>query len=139
MACLTVYWKSEGDHWTSNGQSSTGVPLRSGHCAVDPKVIPFGSVVTIPDVGTFLAVDTGKAVITRRAAHQSGHTAEEKNALVIDLFFPTRQSAQQFANRGPKFVKVTWWAPWCSNDQANQARKLFRAEDWAKLQSLGML
>jgi 3D (Asp-Asp-Asp) domain-containing protein len=139
LACLTVYWKSEGDKWTSNGLSAIGVPLREGHCAVDPRVIPYGSVISISGVGTFLAVDTGKAVVSRRAAQKSGVTAEQRKALVVDLFFNSRREAEQFASHGPKFTTISWWAPWCADNRADQARKRFNPEDWAKLQSLGML
>lgn len=139
LACLTVYWRSEGDKWTSNGLSATGIPLKKGHCAVDPSVIPYGSVVSISGVGTFLAVDTGKAVISRRAARTIGVTSEQKRALVIDLFFSSRREAEQFANHGPKFATITWWPPGCADSRADQARRYFEPADWAKLQSLGML
>lgn len=139
LASLTVYWRNEGDKWTSSGLSATGIHLQTGHCAVDPSVIPYGSVISIPGVGTFLAVDTGKAVTSRRAAKRTGVTVEEKRALVIDLFFASRREAEQLANHGPKFTTITWWAPWCADSQADQARKQFQPEDWAKLESLGML
>jgi hypothetical protein len=113
--------------------------LRSGDCAVDASIIPFGSVVSIPKIGTFLAVDTGKAVISRRAARLAGRTPEEKKAMVIDLFFASRKEAEEFTRHGPQFATITWWAPWCSDSKAQEARKLFKPEDWAQLQSLGML
>jgi 3D (Asp-Asp-Asp) domain-containing protein len=119
--------------------SSTGIHLKKGHCAVDPRVIPYGSVILIPGVGTFLAVDTGRAVTSRRAAQQAGVTSEQKRALVIDLFFNSRRDAEQFAQLGPKFATVTWWAPRCTDSRADQARRQFNAEDWAQLQRLGML
>jgi 3D (Asp-Asp-Asp) domain-containing protein len=67
LARLTAYWCGE-DHYTRAHISATGVRLHSGHCAVDPSVIPFGSVVQIQGIGTFLAVDTGTAVVSRKAA-----------------------------------------------------------------------
>ena len=62
LARVTAYWPSEGDYYTRHSLSSTGVRLHDGHCAVDPSIIPYGSVVDISGVGKFLAVDTGTAV-----------------------------------------------------------------------------
>lgn len=108
LARVTVYWASGGkgsDRWTRRHVCSTGARLRVGHCAVDPRRIPYGSKVTFPD-GTLLAVDTGSAVRSRKAARLSGRTASERNALVIDRFFETKQQAMSWANRHPYFMFV---------------------------------
>lgn len=108
LARVTVYWASGGggsDHWTRRHICSTGARLRAGHCAVDPRRIPYGSKVTLPD-GTLLAVDTGSAVRSRKAARRSGRTAIERNALVIDRFFETKQQALGWARRNPYFMLV---------------------------------
>jgi 3D (Asp-Asp-Asp) domain-containing protein len=110
LARLTAYWCGE-DHYTRAHISATGVRLHSGHCAVDPSVIPFGSVVQVQGIGTFLAVDTGTAVISRRAARESGHSKVERHALVIDLFFEHRSDGEKFAANGPKYAAITWWPP----------------------------
>src|SRR3977135_2706736 len=92
LARVTVYWASGGrgsDRWTRRHVCSTGVRLVAGHCAVDPRRIPYGSRVTLPDA-TLLAVDTGSAVVSRKAARRSGRTAMERSALVIDRFFQTK-------------------------------------------------
>lgn len=108
LARVTVYWASGGggsDHWTRRHLCSTGARLRAGHCAVDPRRIPYGSRVTLPDA-TLLAVDTGSAVRSRKAARRSGRTALERNALVIDRFFETKQQALGWARRNPVFMLV---------------------------------
>jgi 3D (Asp-Asp-Asp) domain-containing protein len=108
LARVTVYWASGGggsDHWTRRHICSTGARLRAGHCAVDPRRIPYGSKVTLPDA-TLLAVDTGSAVRSRKAARRSGRTAIERNALVIDRFFETKQQALGWARRNPYFMLV---------------------------------
>jgi 3D (Asp-Asp-Asp) domain-containing protein len=108
LARITVYWASGGggsDHWTRRHLCSTGARLRAGHCAVDPRRIPYGSKVTLPDA-TLLAVDTGSAVRSRKAARRSGRTALERNALVIDRFFETKQQALGWARRNPVFMLV---------------------------------
>src|SRR5688572_20796086 len=108
LARVTVYWASGGggsDHWTRRHVTSTGARLRTGHCAVDPRRIPYGSKVTLPDA-TLLAVDTGSAVRSRKAARRSGRTALERNALVIDRFFETKQQALGWARRNPYFMLV---------------------------------
>jgi 3D (Asp-Asp-Asp) domain-containing protein len=108
LARVTVYWASGGggsDYWTRRHICSTGARLRAGHCAVDPRRIPYGSKVTLPDA-TLLAVDTGSAVRSRKAARRSGRTALERNALVIDRFFETKQQALGWARRNPVFMLV---------------------------------
>jgi 3D (Asp-Asp-Asp) domain-containing protein len=108
LARVTVYWASGGrgsDRWTRRHVCSTGQRLRVGHCAVDPRRIPYGSKVTFPD-GTLLAVDTGSAVRSRKAARRSGRTALERNAIVIDRFFETKQEALSWARRNPYFMFV---------------------------------
>jgi 3D (Asp-Asp-Asp) domain-containing protein len=115
LARLTAYWTDE-DYWTSQHMSSTGVHLHEGHCAVDPKLIPYGSVVQIPGMGNYVAVDTGSAVISRQAALGSAQTATQRQALVVDLFFESEKEAQQFASHMPAFVAVSWTKPLASAD-----------------------
>lgn len=108
LARITVYWASGGggsDRWTRQHQSAIGARLRAGHCAVDPRRIPYGSKVTLPD-GSLLAVDTGSAVVSRKAARRSGRTALERNAIVIDRFFETKRQALNWASRNPSFMLV---------------------------------
>ena len=108
LARVTVYWASGGggsDPWTRRHVCSTGARLRVGHCAVDPRRIPYGSKVTLPDA-TLVAVDTGSAVVNRKAARRSGRTAQERSALVIDRFFETKQQALSWARRNPYFMFV---------------------------------
>lgn len=109
MARVTVYWARGGsgsDRWTRQHKCSTGARLREGHCAVDPRKIPYGSQVVLPDGTKLQAVDTGSAVKTRRAARLSGRTTNERNAIVIDRFFETKGQALAWANRNPMFVPV---------------------------------
>src|SRR6202171_4980230 len=108
LARVTVYWASGGggsDRWTRRHICSTGARLQAGHCAVDPRRIPYGSRVTLPD-STLLAVDTGSAVVSRKAARRSGRTALERSALVVDRFFETKQQALSWARRNPYFMFV---------------------------------
>jgi 3D (Asp-Asp-Asp) domain-containing protein len=107
LARLTAYWPGE-DYYTSHKRSATGVRLRDGYCAVDSRIIPYGSVVKIPGVGDYLAVDTGTAVISRKAAKESGHNSQERSALVIDLYFASRKAGELFSREGPKFAMVAW-------------------------------
>jgi hypothetical protein len=111
LARVTVYWPDEGDYYTQSRRSSSGVHLRDGHCAVDPKVIPYGAVVSIPGIGPLVAVDTGSAVISRRAARRAGRTREQRNAIVIDVFCSSRAKAKALAKRIKHFALVTWQRP----------------------------
>ena len=105
---VTVYWASGGggsDANTRAHKSATGARLRAGHCAVDPKKIPYGSKVVFPDA-TCVAVDTGRDVINRKAARRAGRTGTERNALVIDRFFETKSQALGWAKANPHFMTV---------------------------------
>ena len=65
---VTTYCRDEGElRAASNGRC-----LRNGHCAVDPKKIPYGSRVVLPDGTALSAVDTGSAVQNRKAARRAG-------------------------------------------------------------------
>ena len=103
LARITVYWPFGGETQTA---SFNGAKLHGGHCAVDPKKIPYGSKVVFPDA-TCVAVDSGPAVISRLAARKCGKTIEQKAALVIDRFFETKKAALAWAAANPHFMKVT--------------------------------
>jgi 3D (Asp-Asp-Asp) domain-containing protein len=126
LARVTVYWAGGGggsDRWTRRHICSTGARLRAGHCAVDPRRIPYGSRITLPD-GALLAVDTGSAVVSRKAARRSGRTALERNALVIDRFFETKQQALSWANRNPYFMLVRVSPPGFRPQQISPTQKV---------------
>jgi 3D (Asp-Asp-Asp) domain-containing protein len=109
LARVTVYWAKGGrgaDHYSRQHKSATGQRLQQGHCAVDPKKIPYGSRVVLPDGSALKAVDTGTAVRNRKAARYAGRTPSERNAIVIDKFFETRQQALAWARLNPPFVNV---------------------------------
>jgi 3D (Asp-Asp-Asp) domain-containing protein len=109
LARVTVYWASggSGSDWsTRHHKCATGLRLQTGHCAVDPERIPYGSRVIFPDGTTLAAVDTGTAVKNRKAARNSGHTVFERNAIVIDRFFETKRQALTWATNNPLFMMV---------------------------------
>jgi 3D (Asp-Asp-Asp) domain-containing protein len=106
LARVTAYWRAEGCGLRA---SWNGARLRDGHCAVDPKKIPFGSQVVFDDVAC-IAVDTGPDVVSRKAARACGRNAAERSAIVIDRFFETKEKAIAWTSRHPQFVKV-WIVP----------------------------
>jgi 3D (Asp-Asp-Asp) domain-containing protein len=109
LARVTVYWASGGggsDRYTRQHKCATGMRLRDGHCAVDPRKIPYGSQLVFPDRSILLAVDTGTAVRNRKAARQAGRTVCERNAIVVDRFFETKRQALGWAQRNPPFMAV---------------------------------
>ena len=114
LARVTVYWASGGggsDRLTRQHKAATGCRLRDGHCAVDPRHIPYGSKVVLADGSTLAAVDTGTAVRNRKAARKSGRTASERNAVVIDRFFETKSQALKWAKTHPLFMPIQVVAP----------------------------
>jgi 3D (Asp-Asp-Asp) domain-containing protein len=100
LARVTSYWAGEGSNYASTGQR-----LRAGHCAVDPNRIPYGSKIVFAD-GVCTAVDTGSAVVNRKAARLSGRTASELKAIVVDRFFETKREAMAWTNAHPEFITL---------------------------------
>src|SRR6202011_591617 len=100
LARVTGYWPSEGSKY-----ASTGRRLRPGHCAIDPKRIPYGSKVVFPDA-LCPAVDTGTAVISRKAARLCGRTASQLKAIVVDRFFETKREADAWSNAHSEFMTL---------------------------------
>jgi len=100
LARVTSYWASEGSKF-----ASTGARLRPGHCAVDPKRIPYGSKVVFPDA-VCTAVDTGTAVISRKAARVCGRTASQLKAIVVDRFFETKREADAWSKAHSQFMML---------------------------------
>lgn len=98
---LTVYWSdgSGSDYWTRKFQSSTGDKLRPGFCAVDPKIIPYGTKIYIPTINiTLIAKDTGSDVVKKRASRGLYP--------IVDVYFPKKEDALHFANNNPLIVKA---------------------------------
>ncbi|GEM_PF-3569730 len=67
MVRATAYSWREPAHrkWGTKNAigGSLARPLEGlGHCAVDPKVIPLGSVIEIPGIGRRIATDTGRLI-----------------------------------------------------------------------------
>jgi 3D (Asp-Asp-Asp) domain-containing protein len=71
---------SENGGWT---RTKLGHPLRYGVVAVDPRVIPLGSMLFIEGYGLALASDTGSAIKGNR----------------IDLLMATKAQAYRFGRR----------------------------------------
>jgi 3D (Asp-Asp-Asp) domain-containing protein len=105
LARVTSYWAGEGSKY-----ASTGRRLHAGHCAVDPKRIPYGSKVVFPD-RVCTAIDTGPAVVSRKAARLCGRTASQLKAIVVDRFFETKQEAMAWTKTHPHFMTLQIFRP----------------------------
>lgn len=102
LARVTAYWFGQG----SGAKAAwNGTRLNEGHCAVDPKKIPYGSKVVFHDAEC-LAVDSGPDVVNRKAARLCGRSAPERDAIVIDRFFYTKQKAVAWVKAHPQFMTV---------------------------------
>ena len=121
LARVTVYWRGEGQLVAC----SNGARLRDGHCAVDPKKIPYGSKVIFADT-TCIAVDSGPAVVSRKSARSCGRSASERNAIVVDRFFETKRQALAWAKANPQFITVRVVTP---EKRANHNTPLVAAKD----------
>lgn len=79
----TAYTAHRSGGGTGTGRTASGLPAGYGLVAVDPRVIPFGTVLYIEGYGMAIAADKGRAIKGRR----------------IDLFFHSRHAALQFGRR----------------------------------------
>jgi len=102
LARVTVYWHSKA---SGADAAWNGAQLREGDCAVDPKKIPYGSKVAFHDAEC-VAVDTGPDVVNRKAARSCGRSSAQRDAIVIDRFFQTKQKALAWANANEDFMTV---------------------------------
>lgn len=68
---------------SSNGRTATGRRAEYGIVAVDPRVIPLGSVLYVDGYGFAIAADTGRLI----------------KGLRIDLCFPSHREAVRFGRR----------------------------------------
>lgn len=98
---VTTYCREEGQLRAA----SNGARLRNGHCAVDPKKIPYGSKIILGSE-ELIAVDTGPAVVSRKAARLSGRNRAEREAMVVDRYFETRSQALAWEKSHPHFMKI---------------------------------
>ena len=106
LARVTTYWREEGQlraAWN-------GARLQNGHCAVDPEKIPYGSRIQLGDE-ELIAIDTGPAVVSRKAARLSGRNAAERNAVVVDRYFETKSQAVAWEKSHPHFMKMRVISP----------------------------
>ena len=116
---VTTYCREEGQLRAA----SNGVHLQNGHCAVDPKKIPYGSKIILGSE-ELIAVDTGPAVVSRKAARGSGRTRGEREAMVVDRYFETRSQAMAWEKSHPHFMKVQIVTPGKMKAVANNSPPL---------------
>lgn len=111
---VTGYWRGEG---SGERAAWNGARLQPGHCAVDPKKIPYGSTVVFPDTEC-MAVDTGPAVVSRKSARYCGRTLMQKSALVVDRFFETKRDAVAWTKAHSQFIMVRVITPDTASQRA---------------------
>ena len=116
LARVTTYCREEGQFRAA----SNGARLRNGHCAVDPKKIPYGSKIILGSE-ELTAVDTGPAVVSRQAARLSGRNPAEREAMVVDRYFETKSQAVAWEKSHPHFMKIQIVTPGMAKALAKKA------------------
>ena len=92
---VTAYDPVESCKPFDDGITSVGLPVGMGIAAVDPKVIPYGSVLYIPELERyFFASDTGAAM-------------KRGNGKNLDILMPTVKDALNFGRKRLKVELVT--------------------------------
>jgi 3D (Asp-Asp-Asp) domain-containing protein len=79
----TAYSKNDSSQGT-NETTATGKQVREGIIAVDPDVIPYGTIVEIKDMGYFVAEDCGSKIKGNR----------------IDIYLDSKLNAKEFGRQG---------------------------------------
>ena len=79
----TAYSKKDASQGTDS-VTATGETVREGIIAVDPEVIPYGTIIEIKDMGYFVAEDCGSKIKGNR----------------IDIYFDSKQEAKEFGRQG---------------------------------------
>jgi 3D (Asp-Asp-Asp) domain-containing protein len=85
---VTAYSKSRSEG-TDDGITATGLPADVGIAAVDPRVIPLGSIIWVEGYGYAIAADTGGKIKGKR----------------VDVFFRSTRQALKFG-RAKRKVKI---------------------------------
>jgi len=111
LARITVYWPGEGQLRAC----SNGARLRAGHVAVDPDA-------------ACVAVDSGPAVVSRKAARAVGHTVSQRSAIVIDRFFESKEAALSWERSHPHFMTVRVVSPGSGNAAKESSPEVAKSE-----------
>lgn len=88
LKMLATAYTASPEEGTADGRTATGIKVRRGIVAVDPKVIPLGTKLYIEGYGEAVAADTGGAI----------------KGNMIDLFMHSKQEALRW---GRRWVVVT--------------------------------
>lgn len=78
----TAYSANDATQGTDN-KTATGKEVYEGIIAVDPKIIPLGTIVEIKDLGKFIAEDTGGKIKGNR----------------VDIYFNSKAEAKAFGKK----------------------------------------
>lgn len=118
LTVTVTFYRPDECHW--GWLKSTGGYLTPNwSAAVDPKIIPYGTYIYIPEFTVLRAEDTGSAVkkktasIRRAKALLEDHKIdlseyrEISNRPVIDIFVPTKQEYDRLCKSTPPFVTAT--------------------------------
>ncbi len=87
---VTAYSRSHREG-TIRGITATGLPVDKGVVAVDPKVIPLGSLLLVEGYGYAIAADTGGKIKGRK----------------IDIFFHTKEECFEWGVRKKKVYLIS--------------------------------
>ena len=79
----TGYSKNDSSQGTGS-TTATGKNVSEGIIAVDPKMIAYGTIVEIKDIGVFVAEDCGSKIKGNR----------------LDIYFDSKEEAKEFGRQG---------------------------------------
>lgn len=126
-------------------RTSTEVPLvppgtgTTGVVSVDPRIVPYGSLVIAPNGETFLAADQGSGVIKRTASRLLARKKKiddpkYANAPVLDFFKP---GCKQVGMEWDEFLVIAPPQGSFMNLKVSERKQMLRHDNWR--QALGQL
>ncbi len=99
LICAQEYNARVTYYWTCTITSLGKKPIAGKTIAVDPKIIPYGSKVRIPQMNkTYVAGDVGPDVVSKRAS--KGKT------IVVDIYCSSKAEAQELIKKYPMYMKI---------------------------------
>ena len=87
--------EGKGSAYSTGSVCSTGLPTRTGHVAVNPKQIPYGTKM-------YIVSSDGKYVYGYAIAADTGGFATNGSGRIVDLFMNTRTECRTFGVRNVK-------------------------------------
>ena len=101
MLVRVTYYGPDAKYGTSISSTTKRKASQGRTAAVDPDIIPYGSIIHLPGIGKLVAEDTGTDVKNRKAS------ADHGGIPVIDVYVGDEDEAEKLSREMPETMVVT--------------------------------